>query len=298
MANIEIYRKFDKLIDPSLLEMKISDQGFSQFLSDKDRAIIEREWAKVKSENPKAFYNENGNGSLHNTTNNVLTFLPTDFHVYVAAPRTSEKMEMSQDFYDNMRIASIGAVVRGKDSKLCVHQRSPGETHVPNAWDSSVAGIARIRKNSRRISIYPEIDLYEKLDREIGIQPAEISRLGISGVHHSGHPDYSGMMDFVVNTKLDSEEMIQRALEIESKKADSKNRRKWQILTPADLPDFVLGHYDINRGHVCLDGGATLMMSMTQKDFNYTLLGLRAKGMSVEFGQLENGLFTPENINK
>ena len=120
MTNIEIYRKFDNPIDPSLLEMEISNQNFSQFLSDNDKVIIEREWAKVKSENPKAFYNENGNGSLHNTINNILTFLPTDFHVYVAGPRTSANWEMSQNFYGNMRIASIGAAVRGKDGRLCV----------------------------------------------------------------------------------------------------------------------------------------------------------------------------------
>ncbi len=294
MTDIEIYRKVDNPIDPSLLEIEISNQSFSQFLSDNDKAIIEREWVKVKKKNPKAFYNENGNGSLHDTTNNTLTFFPTDFRVYVAGPRTSASGEMSQKFYSNMRIASIGAVVRGKDGKLCVHQRSPGETHVPNAWDSSVAGIARARKNSNGSSIDTKVDLYEKLDREIGIQPTEISRLGVSGVHHVGHPDYSGMVDFVVDTKIDSEEIIQRALEIESKKIDSNNRRKWQILNQPELPDFVLSHYDINRGHACLDGGATLMMSMAQKDFDYTLRELRNKGMTIEFGQLEDGLFVPD----
>ena len=156
-----------------------------------------------------------------------------------------------------------------------------------------MAGIARARKNSNGSSIDAKIDLYEKLDREIGIQPTEISRLGISGVHHVGHPDYSGMIDFVVDTKVDSEEMIQRALEIESKKTDSKNRRKWQILDKSALPYFVLSHYDINQGHICLDGGATLMMSMAQKDFDYTLREFRSKGMLIEFGQLENGLFIP-----
>ena len=257
MPQIEIYQRYYPPRNYEEMPVRLTKRDFSDNLKSKDKERIEDEWQAALKKNPGIFSVPRELATLYDTQNGILTFDTTDFKTYLAISRTWRGLNfLPAKAYNLMRIAAVGAVVYLEDGYVFVHKRAKNATHVPNAWDSSVAGLAHIR-NGREINFLH--DLYEKLQRELYFTQEEIEASGIkvTGVHSSREPDFSGAMSFAVHTTLRRSAIERRA----------RGRfEEYTILKKKELTEFILANYI--GDDVCLDGAATLLQSLPQTQFS------------------------------
>src|SRR3989344_1218335 len=171
MPEVEIYQRFHPPIDYREMSVRVTKRDFSDNLTARDREKIEDEWQRASKEKPGIFSVPKGLATLCDTQNGVLTFDTTDFKTYLAISRTQRGQNLlSRDAYTLMRIAAVGAALYLEDDSIFIHRRKKNSSHVPNAWDSSVAGLVHIKGNEVNF-LYA---LHEKLQRELGFSNGEI----------------------------------------------------------------------------------------------------------------------------
>lgn len=282
MNRIRFYFKPDKPVDCQNIETKVLKKEFLEIFGKKDYEEIERIWEKLKKERGNAIFSRpNRLGSLYDTQNGIFSYKPTDFKTYLAATNSYADKLLSQAVYNNMRISSVGGVVRLADGNIFVHRRSKKVTHVKDYIDSSVAGLAAIDSIG---NINFKAAILEKLERELKIVQSEIKSLRVSAVHESHNSDFSGMCDFVIDTELEAKEVNERV--------DKEYFGEYFIVPSVKLPEFIIDHFLIQQD-MSGDGCATLLASLEHKIFLETVNRLRKAGKRIEFGQLENGIFVP-----
>ena len=185
-----------------------------------------------------------------------------------------------------MRIGAVGAALKLVDGNVFVHKRSPNVTHAKNMIDSSVAGLAHYDQSIEKLNF--QKSLLEKLHRELKINDSEVKSVTFTGVHSSYDPDFSGMVDFALESNLEKghiEERIDRSYFSEHYFVPSHN-----------LSDFIIDHFAI-REDMIGDGCATLLASLDHTTFIQTVDKIREyhrAGDIIDFGRLENGFFIPE----
>lgn len=282
MPEIEIYQRYYPPINYEEMTINLSERDFSHNLTAKDRRRIEYEWQTALKEKPRIFSIPRGLATLNDTQDGILKLDITDFKTYLAISRTHKKPNsLSAKIYGSMRIAAVGAAVYLDDGGIFIHKRAKNATHVPNSWDSSVAGLVDIQKAKGINFLYA---LYEKLQRELNFSQEEIkaSEIKVTGVHSSREPDFSGTIDFLVRAPV-------KRLVLENRIKRSKEFEEYTIIGEQELPNFILSHYAGSK--VCLEGCATLLLSLPSKPYKKTLQDLKRRGRQIEYGLLRNGDF-------
>ena len=162
-----------------------------------------------------------------------------------------------------------------------MHKRAKDATHVPNAWDSSVAGLVQVKDGKVNF----QKALHEDLKREMSMTEEEIkaSQIRVTGVHSSRAPDFSGTIDFVIHTTL-----TRKA--IEDKLEGKKWFEEYAIISQKEIPDFILSNYTGNK-EICPEGCAVLLLSLPPQEYRRTLKSLRKKGIFIEPGRLNKDRF-------
>ena len=176
-----------------------------------------------------------------------------------------------------MRILAVGAYLETGDGTILVHRRPSNATHAPNLIDSSCAGLCKIYDGG---VIKPQTDLEEKMFRELGLKPSDATLLGVTNVHSSEAPDFSGMISFGLKTHLAPEEL--------KPGINPKTASGYFFVPKRQLVDFIIDKYTGTREMVG-DGAAVLMGALDRDQFNYTVRQIKESGKRVEFGNLESG---------
>ena len=189
MPDIEIYEHYEIPMKLSWILTRVEDRDFSEepFFTEGDRSEVERIWQDVVAERGDSVFSEpKTRGTLYDTTRESSTFRTTDFKTYLAVTQSHKERTLSEGVYRNMRVSAVGGALVTQDGKVFIHKRSKNATHVPNAWDSSVAG----RADVDGATIDFEKTIYGALRRELKIVQAEINQVRITGLHTAHDPDF------------------------------------------------------------------------------------------------------------
>jgi len=281
MGDIQILARYHSGIDANRLKTYIIREDFSDelFVAEKDKQIIEENWEELLEESGgKVFSRAKARGTLYETAQGKSAWKTTDFKTYVAVSRTHKAKTLSAEFYRDMRVSAVGGVVISSDDKVLVQKRSAEATHVPNSWDSSVAGRADLKDGG--IDIRGAV--YGALGRELKITEEETEEVKVTGLHSARDPDFSGMFSFKARVNLHSSELRCRASE--------KDFEDFIIEPVKDLPE-ILEKVFVDREQTCLDGCATLLASIPSQDYPESLDFLRGLGYDIQFGRLNRGVF-------
>ncbi len=282
MSRIQFFYKPEKPVDYKDLRFQVAGSDFSDILTEEDRRIRNDIWGElVKEKKEKIFSRPGGLGCLVDTRDSVLTFRPTDFMTYVATSRSHARRSLSKQVYDNMRVSAVGGTLKLADSLVFIHRRSSNVTHAADKLDSSIAGLAHINEDGK---IDFRKALFEKLQRELKIKEGEIKNLAVTGVHSSYDPDFSGMVDFAVETNLHARDIEERI---------DKSYFGEHFFVPNDkLANFVFEHYAIEKDMIG-DGCATILASLDHNVFLGIVEKIRRQldNGIIQFGRLENGLY-------
>lgn len=265
-----------------------------------DRLFVETFWkGTIKKENPCAWSESHDLATLVEISGDPFRSLvpgiqvcTTEFKDYVAIMRSSgmQPRPMSRALYDAMRVVAVGAALRTSDGKVLVHRRSAEATHAPNRIDCSCAGLCHLTPE-RQIDIVT--DLAEKLQRELGMDFSELSAIGLTGIHSSAEPDFSGMFDFCLQTFLESKQVEERIKTLEKERVEagtSPTFSEYFFVSEADLPRFVLKHY-CETGDMVGDGAAALLGLTDNTTFFETVKQIQKCGREWRFGNLTNSDF-------
>jgi len=289
MPNIRFFYKPEKPLEYNELLVKVSGNDFSDMLTFGDRAVIENNWKKLREEKgDKVFSRPGGLGSLVDTKNNIFTYRPTEFKVYVAVTLTYQDKLLNNLVYDNMRVSAVGAVLKLADEKVFVHRRSINVTHAKSMVDSSVAGLVHFDYSIGNLNF--QKSLFEKLHRELKIKDEEVKNVAFTGVHSSYDPDFSGMADFAVETVLESGDIEERI---------DKNYFGEHYFIPVNkLADFVFNYYAVKRDMIG-DGCAAILASLDHNLFFEAVrkINEHLDGKVIQFGRLDNGLYIRKDVD-
>ena len=289
MTFIRFFYKPEKPVDYIKLEARVGGNDFSEVFTDRDKYVVEKNWEKLRVERgDKVFSKPGGLGSLLDTKDNVFTYKPTEFKAYIATTQTYQDRLLSPQVYDRMRVSAVGAVLKLADGNVFIHKRSSNVTHAGNMIDSSVAGLAHYDHEIGSINFRKS--LFEKLRRELKIKDDEIKSIAFTGVHSSYDPDFSGMVDFAVETNLHARDIEERI---------DKSYFGEHFFVPNDkLANFVFEHYAIEKDMIG-DGCATILASLDHNVFLGIVEKIRRQldNGIIQFGRLENGLFVPELVD-
>ncbi len=280
MNQVEVYFKSGMPIDIKEMMVGVGDKDFSRFFSGTDNEAIEQVWSNLLSERGgNVFSKPAGLGNLYNAEFTHLDYTTTDFRTYIGVSLTAEKRTLSPELYDEMRVSAVGGAVRLTDGQFFVHRRPANATHVPNMLDSSVAGFCYTNGTG---GLQVEKCLLEKLSRELHIQPNEIESMGLTDVHSSREPDFSGMMSFAIRARLDSREVKERI--------DGKYSGEFHFIPEEQLVDFVVDHFAVQKDMLG-DGAAALLSYFPRPVFTDAVRRINKKEISIRFGDLQDGVF-------
>lgn len=283
MKKIQFFYKPENPVDYNTLKVEVKGNDLSDILNEEDRDIRNDIWGKlVKERGSKVFSRPGGLGCLTDISNNNLIFRPTDFMTYVATSTSyGTETELSQKVYDNMKISAVGGTLKLADDLVFIHRRSMNVTHARGMLDSSVAGLAHIDSNGK---IDFQKALLEKLQRELKLKDEEIKKIQLTGLHNSYSPDFSGMVDFVIESSLEKGHLEERI--------DKDYFSEYNVILQELVPWFVVYHYAVKEDMIG-DGAANLLASCDHKTFLSIVGLLKQYGHKIEFGKLENSLFVP-----
>lgn len=274
---IEIFLRNDSPAPIFTLPTKINGESFAKDLQETDMDIIKDNWEEVIKLNSRVFSLPNGLVTLYDTTNG-LEYRYTDFMQYVTICRTSKSRNLSKSSYENMRVGAIGCALDLADGTVFVHKRSEKATHAASLWDSSFAGLLQVKNES--VSL--EEAIYEKLDNELNLKPHEITLRGVTGVHSSASPDFSGTITLAATTKLGTQEFKKRI--VPGAYSD------YEFVPINQLPSFIVDHY-VERGDLLGDGTATLLGMLDKLEFHNTVSKINRNFPAIVLGELRKGVF-------
>lgn len=274
---LEFLIKNEQPIRPDSLQIRIDPRDFSADFSPKDAEAVEHRWAEImeRHKDKGLFSRPRSLGTLYDLTPGTCAFRTTEFKHWVAVHEDKDRAELSPHQYD-MRVSSVGGVLKLSDGYVVVQRRAPNLLCEPGKLDSSAAGFAAINGGT----IHFEKAVRDKLQQELNIGPDEIVRLTNTGVHSGRAYCYSGMWDFLIETRLDRRALDQRL--------NRERVHECVYVHENDLPDFVSKRY----GHgtdLLVDGAGALLASLDQKTFYETVERLRRDGRRIASGTLMNG---------
>ena len=284
--DIQIFYHPVKPLPIASVQTKVLDRDFSARCSKDDKNFIDEFWTnEVLSKNPNATSTPRGRANLVGTNidDSQFVFEYVEYKEYLAVANTGgrETKPLSEGVYDSMRIAAVGAALVLPDESVFVHRRPFNATHVAGVFDSSTAGVLPVDARG----IYIERGLHEKLKRELGLEPHEVTIEGVTGVHSAGSPDFSGLVTTVLRTSLNKEELERR------RKPDIFPEVKY--IPQKELADFVIDRYTANdMNH---DGAMTLLSSLPYATWKDSIELLQKTGKHISAGGLYdwNGSFAP-----
>ena len=138
-----------------------------------------------------------------------------------------------------------------------------------------------------------ERDLYRRMEAEVPLPHDKVYIEGLTGIHSSEKPEFSGYFAFSVRTFLESGnvmELIQskHGGNIENGVLTDKTGRK-NFFVPVDkLGDYVVRELCETK-HMFGDGAAVLLPSLTDEEFYHNVMKINLKGIDWKFGNLVDG---------
>ncbi|MDO8563584.1 MAG: hypothetical protein Q7R87_01095 [Nanoarchaeota archaeon] len=276
MKKIEYFVKFKEPTPIEDIKTLIEGRDFSNFMSDRDKRVVNQEWARLKTENPRVFSGKFG--CLYDSQNGIFRFMPTKFKDYVTISKTFEHQSLSKKLYHNMRIGAVGAFLELKNGEIFVHRRSQKATHCAGFLDSSCAGLIQVEDGMMNL----ENSLMIKVNRELGINKSEVEILGVTGVHSSYEPDFSCMFDIALKTNLDKKEF--------EKRINPDNFSEYYFIPKRQIARYVLEHF-VQKADMNGDGAATLLGALKSDDFYNAVDRINKSSKKIEFGKLCSGRF-------
>lgn len=278
--DIEIFYHPEAPVPIASLQTRVLEQDFSAYCTEKDKEFIEHYWThEILPMNPRSTSALRGRANLLDTNDkgNELTFEYLEYKQYLATSRTRALHErtLSHGLYGRMRIAAVGAALILPDDTVLVHRRPYTATHVAGVIDCSAAGVLPVDAQG----VYIEHGLHEKLKRELGLNPEDVTINGATGVHSAGEPDFSGLITTVLHTPLSREEIEQRMKPGVFPGVRYIPRKK--------LADFVFEHY--TRNNMNHDGAMTLLSSLELGEWYDAVEQLQRAGKSIVQARLVDG---------
>lgn len=308
-ADIEFFYRPSEPVEPNKVlgalgtNANLKGEYFDKsFLTEEDRKVIAIEWDKLVAEKgSKVFSTPGALATLYDTQNGHFTFRATEFKTYAAVSRTHAERPLSDLVYDNMRVAAVGCALLLADGTVYVHRRPKDATHVAGVLDSSFAGLAfTAHPEEGVIGNYPAesgwanikwLDsLHKKLEREMGMKPEDLTSLRVTGVHSSGAPDFSGMIDFIATTDLKKEDIearVNKEAHPERFYVKREDLQKFILKSYGGLVESESGYKKIFTTNMVGDGCATLLGVLTDKESFDTITKLQViGGKSIRAGKL------------
>jgi len=275
-----LYRP-DIHVDSYFIEGVVTGTDVSDALSNEERSIINKEWEKVQREHQECYTKPRDLGSLCDTKLlPVMFFQTTDFKTYVSASRTAElNGDLNLSVYEKMRVAAVGAAVRLNDGNVLVHRRPPTSPHVPNKYDSGVAGLAHVTENGA--FDFPRTVL-EKLQRELRVERKAVEWMYLTAVHSSSAPDLTGTVDFILQLDMSFKQV--------QKRANPAYIQDMHSVPEEEIPNYVIQNF-VENNYLIAEGAAVLLASLPYDQFREAVKKMNKKGKRISFGRLENGVF-------
>ena len=275
--DIEIYYHPEKPVPLTDLNMEVVDKDFSEKCTEQDREYIEDFWnTEIIPNNLQATSTPRGRANLIETSAELpaFRFEYVEYRQYLATSRTAKKnpRPLSQSIYDSMRVAAVGAALILPDDTVLVHRRPYNATHVAGVFDCSTAGVLPVDAQG----VYIEMGLHEKIRRELGLNPDDLTIEEVTGVHSAGSPDFSGLITTVLRTPLNKEDI--------EKRMRSGVFPEVRYIPRKELADFVIDRYtadDMNH-----DGAMTLLSSLEIGEWYDAIEILQNRGKKIVEGTL------------
>lgn len=278
---IQYFFKPEQPVAPHFLRCTVDRLDLSAFLTSQDILAIGREWKKVIESHPRVFSVPEGIGSLWDTMDlPTLHYATTDFQTYVTTSRLADQgKRLSADLSDALRISAVGCAVLLADGSTLVHRRPQHSSHVPDKYDSGIAGLAHVQPD-RTLDLVQAMQA--KFARELNIDDSYLSDLRLLSVHGSSAPDFSGMVDFSILLPLTFAEIQERAnpLYLEGMLA----------IPQRELPAYIRRSF-AERDDLIADGAAVLLSSLPHDQFLKVIEDMNAIRRTISFGQLRDGRF-------
>lgn len=272
------------------MQMKVATPAFADDFSPQDVEAIERRWAVIQQERPEVFSRPGSLASLVHIANDSYLFHPTEFKEYAAIQQDVSRRELSRQLYENMRVASVGGVVRLSDGYVVVQRRANSLLAEPGKFDSGCAGFAIVKDGTLDF----EGAVLSKLKQELNLNRNDTTRVAHTAVRCSRSDCYSAMWDFAIDVKLGSHDFKEhvKAYEAQLTQAGKKPRIGECIYVHEEaVPEFIIQMY--GRGKELIgDGAGALLSSLDPERFRKTVDMLRRDGRKIAFGSLKGGEFS------
>ena len=123
------------------------------------------------------------------------------------------------------------------------------------------------------------------MSRELGLNPSDATLIGVTNVHSSEAPDFSGMISFGLKTSLAPEQL--------KPIINPKTASEYFFVPKDKLVEFVVDKY-IRTREMVGDGATVLMGALDRDQFNYVVQQIKVSRRRVEFGNLENGFLVKD----
>jgi hypothetical protein len=271
------------------MRMHITEPAFSADFSQQDTEKIEHRWAGIQKERPEVFSRPGSLASLAHIAHDSCLFRPTEFKEYAAVQQDVSRRELSGRLYENMRVASVGGVVRLSDGYVVVQRRADHLLAEPGKLDSGCAGFAMVKDGTLDF----EDAVLSKLKQELNLTLADTTRVANTAIRCSRSDCYSAMWDFAIDVKLGSHDFKEHVKAYEARlKAAGKTPRIGECVYVHEeaVPAFVIEMYGRDK-ELIGDGAGALLSSLDQKRFVDTVRMLRRDGRKIALGTLTGGEF-------
>ena len=150
---------------------------FASRLSDADKRAVESNWASlIKAD--ASLWGPAELGTLVDASDGNLRYGRASYDIWRAAHDMRGQNNLSQRIFDELKISSVGVAVATSDGKVLVHEK-PAGAPAGGRLDSSANGFCELKDGQLDF----DISAREKLQRELGIESSDLTRLELRGVH-------------------------------------------------------------------------------------------------------------------
>jgi len=277
MFDLRFYFVPEKPVDYGEVNVKL-EGDFYEDISDEDKKKIDKKWKEIKEELGSKVYSSPGSlGVLWGAKNKDFVYKGADFKLNAVVAKTYEKRIVSDFIYRKTLVPVVGCALKLKSGEFIIQKRSKEMWFVPNVLDSSVAGYV----NPTSSGLDFQEALYEKLERELGVNRAEVKDLRLTNVH-SSRGDHSAAFSFVASCDLTREDIL--------KGLNEKYVSDVEFVHEKDVKEFIIERYG-KKGDLIGEGAAVLLTTLKNSDFLEAVSVLKKLGKSIEFGSVISGDF-------
>lgn len=271
-SDIEVFFRPENPIPLGALSIALRNEDCVPEVDEADQRIIDDVWNRVVVAHPSAYSTPRGRPVLTSADRTTLEYGLTSFKEYIAVSHTGAARSLSKRFYDRMRVGAVSATLVLEDDTVFVHRRSSRATHVAGFLDTSCAGLCSIRDGGIDLTR----DIKEKIERELRLGPNEFSIEGVSSIHSCAAPDFSGMVDLRLRSKLTRAEFGKRVEGI---------FEEYECVPRSKLDEYVVAHYT-EQEDMTGDGAVALLGAVDNLRFYGALRKIQETGNRVSFGPL------------